>query len=103
MNTTSASNGSESTGGAENVVDRAAQSARAMVDRVAETAGPAVDRLRSNVDSAAEKLRSGVECAGEMQDRLVAECRDCVRSHPLASVGVAVVAGALLGSLFRRH
>jgi ElaB/YqjD/DUF883 family membrane-anchored ribosome-binding protein len=94
--------GSETPASAEDALNRAVQGAHALVDRLAQTAGPAVDRLLSGVDSATEALQSGAEDFSELQERWVESCRDCVREHPLVSIGVAVAAGMLLNRLMTR-
>ncbi len=94
--------GSEAAAAAEDAVNRVAQGAHAMVDRVAEKAGPAVERLRSGVSTAAESLQSGAQDLSEIQDRWVASCRECVREHPLVSIGVAIAAGMIVSRLMER-
>ena len=85
----------ETAAAAEKVVDRAAQSAHDLVDRVADKAGPAVDR-------ASQALRSGADDLCELQERWMEASRDCVRDHPLVSIGVALAAGMLLSRLMAR-
>lgn len=95
-------NGSEPAATSANTVNRAAQGAHAIVDRVAEKAGPTFERVHSGINSANETLQSGIEQFGEKGDRMLEDCRGCVRDHPLLSIGLAVAAGMLLGRLRTR-
>ena len=94
--------GSETVPSTEDTLNRAVQGAHTLVDQLAQTAGPAVERLLSGVDSASQALQSGAEDFSELQERWMESCRGCVREHPLASIGVAIVAGMLLNRMMTR-
>lgn len=91
-------------------IDRAASTAHDTVDRVAGVAASAKDRLASAAASTKERLTSAAASAKErisekseewyQQSQHAVECtRDCVRTHPLASIGIAVVAGMVISRI----
>jgi ElaB/YqjD/DUF883 family membrane-anchored ribosome-binding protein len=86
---------------AHSAVDRVAQTAHEAVDRIASKAGPAIDRVRSSATTAADSMQSRMEDLTVMQEQWAESMRDQVRAHPLAVVGLAVLAGMLLGRLSR--
>jgi ElaB/YqjD/DUF883 family membrane-anchored ribosome-binding protein len=80
-------------------IDRAASTAHDTVDKVAGAASSAKDRLASAAAATKERLsEKGSEWYQQSQHAI--ECtRDCVRTHPLASIGIAVVAGMLISRI----
>lgn len=110
---TSTTSGSDhSTRNAEGVVDRASSSAHAAVDEAARKASPAIDHVAEMahhaVDAAAEGVAPAAEWLAEHRDslkaseqKLLAETRNYVQTHPLASLGMAVVAGFVLSRILR--
>ena len=86
---------------AHGAVDRIAQAAHEAVDRVASKAGPAVERMRSSATTATDSMQTRMEDLAVMQEQWTESMRDQVRAHPLAVVGLAVLAGMLLGRLSR--
>lgn len=86
---------------AHGTVDRVAETAHQAVDRIAAKAAPAIDRMRNSAADAADTLSARVDDLAAMQEELAATLRDQVRAHPLAVVGIAVLAGMLLGRLSR--
>ena len=82
-----------------NTVDRAAQTAHEAIDRLANKAGPAIEKLRASTSTAGEKLRSKADELGELEEQWLARTGDYVRENPLTSLGIAVLAGVLLGKL----
>ncbi|NLD68357.1 MAG: hypothetical protein GX644_06030 [Limnobacter sp.] len=89
--------------GAE-IVDRMAQTAHRAVDRMAERATPAVERVRSRIEDASSRAYSQADHIAEVQDQWLTATRDCIRNHPIASVGVAVLGGMLLSRILSdRH
>ncbi|HRO60295.1 MAG TPA: hypothetical protein PK177_14205 [Burkholderiaceae bacterium] len=86
------------------IVDRMAQSAHRAVDKMAERATPAVERVRSSFEGASARAHSQADHIAEVQDQWLTATRDCIRSHPIASVGVAVLGGMLLSRILSdRH
>jgi ElaB/YqjD/DUF883 family membrane-anchored ribosome-binding protein len=86
---------------AHGTVDRVAETAHQAVDRIAAKAAPAMDRMRDTAADATEALNARIDDLSAMQEELAATLREQVRAHPLAVVGIAVVAGMLLGRLSR--
>lgn len=95
--------GSSRDHGAE-IVDRMAQSAHRAVDKMVERATPAVERVRSTFEGASARAYSQADHIAEVQDQWLTATRDCIRSHPIASVGAAVLGGMLLSRILSdRH
>jgi ElaB/YqjD/DUF883 family membrane-anchored ribosome-binding protein len=86
---------------AHSAVDRVAQTAHEAVDRIASKAGPAVERVRASATTAADSMQARMEDLAVMQEQWADSMRDQVRAHPLAVVGLAVLAGMLIGRLSR--
>lgn len=108
--TTSASD--NLTRNAEGVVDRASSSAHAAVDEAAHKASPAIEHVAEMahhaVDAAAQGVAPAAEWLAEHRDtfkaseeKLLADTRNYVQTHPLASLGMAVVAGFVLSRILR--
>lgn len=85
--------------GAHDAIDKVSDAARPVVDRIASSAHRAVDRIASGAGHAAETLSVRGEQLRNAQLRTMEQCRGYVRDHPVASVGIAVVAGFLLSRL----
>lgn len=96
MNTTA-----ENTDRLHGTVDRMSRGAHQAVDRLAERAGPAIDQMRSAADRATDVVGSKIDEYATMQDEWMESMREKVRTQPLAVVGLAVLAGLLLGRLMR--
>ena len=82
--------------------DSAASKAKPAIDQVAAMAHQAVDRA---VGAAAPRLDWLTEQGASInasQEQLVADTRVYVSANPLKAVGMAVVAGFVLGYLIRR-
>ncbi len=86
---------------ASELVARVAQGAHEAVDRLAEKATPAVQKLESTVAHANEAMHDQVHRAREIGDEWADSLRGTVREHPLASLAVALAAGALIARLTR--
>ena len=98
---TTGSNMSNAPDRAHGAVDGVAQTAHQAVDRIAQKAAPAVERMRNSASTAADSMHSRMEDFSAMQEEWTESMRDQVRAHPLAVVGLAVLAGMLLGRLSR--
>jgi ElaB/YqjD/DUF883 family membrane-anchored ribosome-binding protein len=98
---TTGSNMSNAPERAHGAVDRVAQTAHQAVDRIASKAAPAVERVRSSAMDAADSMHARMDDLSVMQEQWAESMRDQVRAHPLAVVGLAVLAGMLLGRLTR--
>lgn len=86
-----------STGAAD--IEATRERAQAGIDRAASSAHQTVDRLASAALSTKDRLLATGEQWYSQSQRGVEYTRECVRSHPLASIGIAVAAGLLIGKL----
>jgi ElaB/YqjD/DUF883 family membrane-anchored ribosome-binding protein len=100
-------------GGAHEAVDRATGTASAAAHHVVGSAASAAQHVAESATSAAHHVAESAGAAGhrlaERGQRMVSlgdhwteATRDCVRRHPIASVGVAIGAGLLLSLITRR-
>lgn len=78
---------------------RAQATAHETVDRAARGAHDTVDRLADVAGRTAETLGEKSEQFAETKDRMVAQTRTYVQTHPVAAIGIAVAAGFLLSRL----
>lgn len=92
--------GIRSASSSNDTINRVVQGAHEAVDRFAEKAGPAVERVKSGVGSMSETMRAKASEFGAIEAQWAESCRSTVREHPLATVAVALAAGALLSKLF---
>ena len=72
-------------------IDKVTDAAHQTVDKIASAATPAADWVNEN----ARKLK-------QVEQQLVSDASNYVRQHPLAAVGVAVVAGMIISKLMQR-
>ena len=79
-----------------------ADKATAGIERLSSTAHHAVDRAAESASQAAQQLADQGQRLMTTGDHWAEMTRDCVRRHPIASVGVAVGAGLLLSLITRR-
>lgn len=86
---------------AHTTVDRVAQGAHDTVDRLAAKAAPMVDRARTAASDAQSTLYAKYDDFMAMEEEWAESARDQIRAHPLAVVGIALVAGLLIGRLSR--
>ena len=82
-------------------VDRVAQGAHDTVDRLAAKAAPMLDRARATAADAQDTLYAKYDDFMAMEEEWAESARDQIRAHPLAVVGIALVAGLLIGRLSR--
>lgn len=66
------------------------------IDRISSGAHEAVDRVAQAAATAAEQLGQRSVQLRARQAELTDAARECVRRHPLASIGIAVGIGLLL-------
>ena len=86
---------------AHSTVDRVAQGAHETVDRLAAKATPMLDRARSAASDAQDTLYAKYDDFVAMEEEWAESARDQIRAHPLAVVGIALLAGLLIGRLSR--
>jgi ElaB/YqjD/DUF883 family membrane-anchored ribosome-binding protein len=82
-------------------VERMARGAHNAVDRMAGTATATVDRVRSGVDDVMGTMSEKMSALSSSREQWVDACRERVREHPLATVGVALAAGYVLSRWLR--
>jgi ElaB/YqjD/DUF883 family membrane-anchored ribosome-binding protein len=80
-------------------VDRAAESAHSAVDRLASAATPVLEKLRTQASSAGSTLQGKADQFGELQDQWMETARDYIRENPWRAVGIAALAGLIIGRL----
>ncbi len=84
---------------ASNVADQISEG----IDQVARTASRFGERLRSNGSALHDELNAAGERFGDGAKRIGSVASEQIRAHPIAAVGIAVVAGVLLSRLTRRR
>jgi len=82
----------------QGAADYVAQGAHDAVDRMAAKAGPALDRAGSAASDGATSVHTKYDDFIRSED-WVESARNEIRARPLAVVGVALVAGLLMGRL----
>ena len=70
-----------------------------VVDRVAAGAHEYVDKAASAANAAAKALEKKSGQLKDLQATYLDGCRDQVRDHPIAAIGIAVAAGFLISLL----
>jgi ElaB/YqjD/DUF883 family membrane-anchored ribosome-binding protein len=82
-------------------VDRVVRTAHNAVDRVAGTASSAVERVRSGLSGAASTVSDKMHGLSDTRAVWVDNCRQSVREHPIAAVGIGLAAGYLIARILR--
>jgi ElaB/YqjD/DUF883 family membrane-anchored ribosome-binding protein len=82
-------------------MDRMTQGAHQTVDRLAERAAPAMDRMQQAAERAGDMMGEKFDEFSTMQEEWMESMREQVRTRPLAVLGVAVLAGLVLGRMMR--
>ena len=73
------------------------------IDEVTRSASRFSERLRNNGSALQEELSAAGDRFGEGAKRMGSVATEQIRAHPLAAVGIAVVAGVLVSRLMRRR
>jgi ElaB/YqjD/DUF883 family membrane-anchored ribosome-binding protein len=81
------------------MVERVARGAHQAVDRVAGTASGAVERMRSGLSSAGSTMSEQMDALSSTRTQWLDNCRQSVREHPLAAIGIGLAAGWLVARL----
>lgn len=84
------------------VIDRSADKLHESVDNLAEEAHRVDDTVRDRAREAEERVTSAVNEAREQSEQLLAQATGFVKRNPLLSVGLAMLAGAILDRKLRR-
>lgn len=82
--------------------EKAADERHRTTDRVAQAAHETVDRVADRGARAEEYVRENSERYRQQSQDWVEQMGDYVREHPYRSLGMAVAAGFVIGSLLRR-
>jgi ElaB/YqjD/DUF883 family membrane-anchored ribosome-binding protein len=82
---------------AEHMADKAHET----VDRVSSRVQPAVDALSEKASRAVEAVSQRADQLRSMQETALESTRTYVRENPIAAIGIAAIAGLLLGRM--RH
>lgn len=93
---------------ADQTADRMADKAHGMTDKAQETVERLTDKVQPTMDALSEKASHAVDRFSERADQLkgsgeaaLETTRNYVRENPIAAIGIAAVAGLLLGRM--RH
>lgn len=81
---------------------KASDTAARVVDAVAPTVQRTANRVVDATHTLAHAAATGLEKLSDRREAAVGACRDTVTASPLRAVGVAVVAGLVIGALLRR-
>ena len=80
----------------------AADAVHEAVDSVAERAERAEARIREAAADAQDHLHEGAQAARAQTSAIAGNMQTMVKEHPVASLGVAFLAGVILSGLMRR-
>jgi ElaB/YqjD/DUF883 family membrane-anchored ribosome-binding protein len=86
---------------ANSAIDDMADKVKPMIGRVAESAHHAVDKAAGMAEVPAEWLGRKGEDLKQTQEKALTDARDYVMANPLKAVGIALVAGVLIGRIMR--
>lgn len=86
----------------QRVTENVARAAHDAVDRAAGPAGRAEERVRRMASEGEERLRERSSEARETTEQALEQFRRYTRENPLASAGIAFVAGVCLSRLLSR-
>lgn len=86
---------------ANSAIDDVADKVKPIIGRVAETAHHAVDKAVGMAEVPAEWLARKSDDLKGAQDRVLGDARGYVLANPLKAVGIALVAGVLIGRILR--
>ncbi len=82
-------------------VDSAIDKVKPMIGRVADSAHQAVDKAASLAEAPAEWITKKGEDLKVTQDKLLTDARAYITTSPIKAVGIALVAGLLVGRFMR--
>lgn len=86
---------------AEQGADRMADKAHETVDRLADKVQPAMDTLTEKASQAVDAVSQRADQLKSSGEAALETTRNYVRENPIAAIGIAAVAGLLLGRM--RH
>lgn len=77
-----------------------------IANRIVDAVTPAVqgtaNRVAETTQTLAQAAADGLEKLSDRRQAAVGACRDTMLAHPVSALGVAVLAGLLLGALMRK-
>ncbi len=82
--------------------DKLAKAAHEAVDKVAAGADQIEDRIRQTAAEVQHSARERADRAQRMSEDTIANVQDYVHAHPMASLGLAFVAGIVFSAFMRR-
>lgn len=94
--------GTEQTTSAHSATDRVAEKAHHTIDNAARNVGEAERRARETAAEATARARAAEERAEATLDENIHRVKDYVERNPMASAGIAFVAGVVISGLLRR-
>lgn len=97
-----ASKASSKSGSNASTTSRVADAAHEAVDQVAGQAEAAEARVRDAAGEAQARLKANADAARDRGKAVVGNVQALVHDHPVASLGVAFLAGVVLASVMRR-
>jgi ElaB/YqjD/DUF883 family membrane-anchored ribosome-binding protein len=71
----------------------------ANMDKLSSAAEEASEKIAGATRQAAEALGEKGEQLRELEEQFMKECRDCIRNHPITSIGIALAAGFVLSRI----
>jgi ElaB/YqjD/DUF883 family membrane-anchored ribosome-binding protein len=82
--------------------DKIAKAAHEAIDKMATGADQVEARVRQTAADAQSSMRERTDKAQRMSEDALANMRDYVHEHPIASLGMAFAAGIIFSALLRR-
>jgi ElaB/YqjD/DUF883 family membrane-anchored ribosome-binding protein len=76
--------------------------ANRIVDAVAPAVQGTANRVVETTQTLAQAAADGLDKLSDRRQAALGACRDTVLAHPVGALGVAVLAGLLLGALMRK-
>jgi ElaB/YqjD/DUF883 family membrane-anchored ribosome-binding protein len=87
--------------GAQEAIDKAANTARPVVDKLATGARQAMDRISDKTSQTMSTLSDKADQMKEVQDKVLAQTRLRIREKPVQSLAIAVAVGFVLRQLLK--
>lgn len=85
-----------------NEAAKSSDTAARIVEKVVPAVQGTVDRVVEATHTLADAATRGIETLSHRRDAAIGAVRDAVVARPLGAIGVAVLAGLVLGALLRR-
>lgn len=72
-------------------------------EKVSDSAHAAFDKISDATSHTIEAISETGEDLLTAEQRMVRDCRRCVREHPLTSIGLALAAGLVIGRMLKHR